>query len=138
MINSFCFRLAWLCALLALFCLPLKAQEPPSEVVYFAIEPDIVTNYVSKGTSRLGYVRVTIELMLFGAEDLVAAQHHAPLLRATVIDILGQQEEAKIKSLTGREEIRGQCLEKLQELMQQEIGARTVKDFIFTKYLYQG
>ncbi len=105
---------------------------------YFGLEPDIVTNYLGPSSRNLGYVRVTIELMLEDAEYLPIAEHHEPLLRATVIDIFGRQPEQKVKSLTGREEIRKACLDRLRELLQQETGKPVVKEVIFTKYLYQG
>lgn len=114
---------------------PASAQN---SFAYFGLEPDIVTNYLGSSARKLGYVRVTIELMLEDPDDLEAAEHHSPLLRATVIDIFGRQPEEKVKSLTGREDIRRTCLEKLQELMQQETGSPMIKNVIFTKYLYQG
>ncbi|WP_026376539.1 flagellar basal body-associated protein FliL [Aestuariibacter salexigens] len=113
----------------------LSAQ---STVAYFGLEPDIVTNYLSSDARRLGYVRVTIELMLDSPENLEAAEHHSPLLRATIIDIFGRQPEERIKSLTGREDIRRTTLDALRELMRKETGSEMVRDVIFTKYLYQG
>lgn len=114
---------------------PVNAQ---SNIAYFGLEPDIVTNYLGNNARKLGYVRVTIELMLESADDLEAAEHHAPLLRATAIDIFGRQPEEKVKSLTGREDIRRICLETLQQLMKKETGSEMIKEVIFTKYLYQG
>lgn len=105
---------------------------------YYGLEPDIVTNYLGSSARKLGFVRVTIELMLEDPDDLEAAEHHSPLLRATIIDIIGRQPEDKVKSLTGREDIRRTCLEKLQELMKRETGSPMIKNVIFTKYLYQG
>ena len=40
------------------------AQQPPAEVVYYGFDPDIVTNYVSENRRSLGYLRVSVELML--------------------------------------------------------------------------
>ncbi|MFT4939903.1 MAG: flagellar FliL protein [Paraglaciecola sp.] len=119
--------------------LKLSAQESMlKSYAYFGLEPDIVTNYLSSSSRNLGYVRVTIELMLEDANYLQAAEHHSPLMRATVIDIFGRQSEEKVKSLTGREDIRRSCLEKLREIMLKETGSEMIKDVIFTKYLYQG
>lgn len=118
---------------------PLFGQEAPRKnFAYFSLEPDIVTNYLGSNAKKLGYVRVTVELMLDDAGYLEAAEHHAPLLRAAVIDIFGRQPEEKVKSLTGREDIRRNCLEQLRGLMKKETGNEMLKDVIFTKYLYQG
>ncbi|GAA0343223.1 flagellar basal body-associated protein FliL [Bowmanella denitrificans] len=126
--------------IVVLVLLPLMLISPRAMAAYayFGLEPDIVTNYVSTSSRNLGYVRVTVELMLEDASFLEAAEHHSPLLRATTIDIFGRQPEEKVKSLTGREEIRRDCLQKLRQLMKQETGSEMIKDVIFTKYLYQG
>ena len=108
------------------------------ETAYFGLEPDIVTNYLGTSSKNIGYVRVTIELMLSSPSHIEAAEHHAPLLRATVIDIFGRQTEEQVKSLTGREDIRRACLEELRRLMRAETGDDMIKDLFFTKYLYQG
>ena len=103
---------------------------------YFSLEPEIVTNYLGSSARKLGFVRVSIELMLEDPDFLEAAEHHSPLMRAATIEVFGSQPEEKVKSLTGREDIRRSCLEKLQELMLRETGSKMIKDVIFTKYLY--
>ncbi|MFT6778296.1 MAG: flagellar FliL protein [Paraglaciecola sp.] len=103
---------------------------------YFSLEPDIVTNYLSSSAKKLGFVRVTIELMLEDADFLEAAEHHSPLLRAATLEVFGSQTAEKVKSLTGREDIKRSCLERLQALMLKETGSEMVKEVIFTKYLY--
>ncbi|MFT5840970.1 MAG: flagellar FliL protein [Flavobacteriales bacterium] len=111
-------------------------SEARKNYAYFSLEPDIVTNYLSSSARKLGFVRVTIELMLEDSDFLGAADHHSPLLRAAVIEVFGSQTAEKVKSLTGREDIRRSCLEKLKGLMLRETGSEMVKDVIFTKYLY--
>lgn len=118
--------------------LSVKPASAQSSFAYFGIEPDIVTNYLGPNARKLGYVRVTVELMLESADHLEAAEHHAPLLRSAVIEIFGRQPEEKVKSLTGREDIRRTCLETIRDMMKKETGSEMVKDVIFTKYLYQG
>ena len=103
---------------------------------YFSLEPDIVTNYLGSSARKLGYIRVRIELMLEDADFLEAAEHHSPLMRAATIEVFGSQTAEKIKSLTGREDIRYNCLEELRTLMMRETGSEMIKDVIFTKYLY--
>ena len=105
---------------------------------YLSLEPEIVTNYAGNSARKLGYVRVNIELMLHDVSHLEVAEHHLPLLRATTIEIFGRQPQDKVKSLTGREDIRLTIKKALQDLMLQETGSEIVKDVIFTKYLQQG
>lgn len=115
----------------------LQAQQPPAEVVYYGFDPDIVTNYVSENRRSLGYLRVSVELMLPNKELLKTIEYHEPLILDTIISILSKQPEQKVKSLSGREEIRLQILERLQVIMKRETGQTIVQDVLFTKYLYQ-
>ncbi|MDU0353467.1 flagellar basal body-associated protein FliL [Paraglaciecola aquimarina] len=103
---------------------------------YFSIEPQIVTNFLSPSVRKVGFVTVSIELMLEDAKYLEEAEHHSPLLRSALIEVFGQQTEEKVRSLTGREDIRRHCLDQLRKLMRRETGSDMVKDVIFTKYLY--
>tara|TARA_Y100000592_G_scaffold91881_1_gene152699 strand:+ start:412 stop:864 length:453 start_codon:yes stop_codon:yes gene_type:complete len=113
------------------------AQDQPKEVVYYGFDPDIVTNYISGNRRSLGYIRVTVELMLEDKAFLPAIEHHEPLILDIIIGIFTKQPEDKIKSLTGREEIRLAILEKLQQTMKKEAGETMIRDILFTKYLYQ-
>jgi flagellar FliL protein len=63
-------------------------------------------------------------------------EHHSPLLRDAIIYVLVRQPEQKIKSMTGREEIRVLILDRLRELMKKETGKELIRDLFFAKYLY--
>jgi flagellar FliL protein len=109
-------------------------DAPKANYAYFSLEPNIVTNFLSNSSQKLGFVTVAIELMLENAEYLEAAEHHSPLMRATVIEVFGRQTAEKVKSLTGREDIRRNCLEKLREVMRKETGENMIKEVIFIQY----
>ena len=115
---------------------PASAQQEP-EFVYYGFNPDIVTNYVSGNRPSLGYVRVTIELMIADKNLLPTIEHHEPLILDTIIGILSKQSEDQVKSLTGREDIRIAILTSLQDVLRRETGNTIIKDLLFTKYLYQ-
>ena len=120
-----------------LLSLPGHAQEEPKEVVYYGFDPDIVTNYISGNRRSLGYIRITVELMIEDKAFLPAIEHHEPLILDIIYGTVSKQPEDKIKSLTGREEIRMAILEKLQQAMKKEAGDKMIRDILFTKYLYQ-
>lgn len=115
----------------------LYAQEKVHKnYAYFSLEPDIVTNFLGSSSRKLGFVRVSIDLMLEDSDFIEAAEHHSPLIRAATIEVFGRQSEEKVKSLTGREDIRLNCLERLKKLLRKETGSDMIKDVIFTKYIY--
>ena len=123
--------------LLLLIALPATAQEQPKEVVYYGFDPDIVTNYISGNRRSLGDIRITVELMLEDKAFLPAIEHHEPLILDIIYGTISKQPEDKIKSLTGREEIRLALLDQLQQAMKKEAGNPIIRDILFTKYLYQ-
>ncbi|AOT07209.1 flagellar basal body-associated protein FliL [Pseudoalteromonas luteoviolacea] len=111
----------------------LKAE---SSVGYYGFEPDIITNYIGQSNKKLGYVRVTIDLMLDDIANIAVVEHHTPLLRDAIVQILSKEPEETIKSLTGREEIRQRCAAKLKTLLKDETGQEIIREVLFTKYLY--
>lgn len=129
--------------LFLLFVPLLQAQEPAPtapakpKVVYHGFDPDIVTNYVTDGQKSLGYVRVTMELMIKDEKFLTFIEHHEPLILDAIVGVFGKEPDTAIKSLQGREEIRIKILKKINELMKKETGNELVQDVLFTKYLYQ-
>ncbi|PSU99473.1 flagellar basal body-associated protein FliL [Photobacterium leiognathi subsp. mandapamensis] len=110
------------------------ANQP--QITYYTLEPDITTNYVTQG-KRLGYIRLQIDLMIRDQKYLTEIEYHTPLIRDAIIEIVSKQPEAKIKSLTGREEIRRACQDQVNRLLLAETRHQPVAELLFTKFLYQ-
>ncbi|KLV07395.1 flagellar basal body-associated protein FliL-like protein [Photobacterium aquae] len=106
------------------------------DYTYYTLAPDITTNYVTQG-KRLGYLRLQVDLMLLDPSMSKLVEHHAPLIRDAIITVIGQQPEARVQSLAGREEIRQACLAKVNELLIAETNQKLVTELLFTKYLFQ-
>lgn len=119
--------------LLFLFLLP-NFTTNASDYAYYGFEPQIITNYVAV-KKKMGYVRLSVELMIEDSSNYEAVEHHAPLLRDAIITIIGQQPEAKIKSINGRYEIQRLCEEKVKNLLTQETGQPLIKKLLFTQWL---
>lgn len=125
---------AVLLAIVLVFANPAQAQSEPA---YYGFEPDITTNYVRTDEHfRMGYIRVAVEVMVPSTSDLSTIEYHAPLLRNAFIRIFSKASEQQIKSLTGRDDLRMQCLEEAQRLMRRETGEPIIRDVLFTKYIY--
>jgi len=127
----------YICVLLLMLVSSGVWAEDPPPAVYYGFDPDIVTNYVTAGQKSLGYVRVTMELMIKDEKYLPLIEHHEPMILDAIVGVLGKEGEATVKSLTGREEVRIKILKKLNEILKKETGAELVQDVLFTKYLYQ-
>lgn len=105
------------------------------EVAYYGFEPDIITNYINN-RPKLGYLRLTVDLQIKNVSNLEVVEHHAPLLRDAIISVVGKEPEEKIRSLTGREEVRLKCAREIKRLLKKETGDEIIRDVLFTKYLY--
>lgn len=135
---------ALLYMLCLLFCSPsLLANETQqakeaaaNDYQYFQLEPDIITNYIKVG-KRIGFIRVTVDIMVKSKHHHALIEAHEPLIRDRIIRILGQQTEDMIKSTQHREEIRQRCLDEVNAALLRETEEAPVIDLIFTKYLYQ-
>ncbi|GMQ48003.1 flagellar basal body-associated protein FliL [Vibrio sp. 10N] len=114
----------------------LSSQESVPNLAYFTLEPELTTNFYTKG-KRLGYVQVRIDVMVADVNDLAVIEHHQPLIRDAVVELLGKQNADVIKSLAGREEIRQALVSNLNNLLLAETGKAVIADLLFTKYLYQ-
>jgi len=115
-----------------------QEEETGPMFAYIALDPDIITNYAGDNSKKLGYLRLTIEIMLDNPEYIADIEHHMPLLRATAIEVIGWQSEQTVKSLTGREDMRRSILKNFRDILLRETGNEIIRDIIFTKYLRQG
>jgi len=119
--------------LIIVTCLLMPLTSKAADYAYFGFEPDIVTNYVTV-KKKMGYVRLTVELMV-PSNSIDIVEHHSPLLRDAIIDIIGKQPEEKIKSIKGRSEIQLKCEEKVKKLLSKETGQPLIKKLLFTQWL---
>lgn len=111
-------------------------EESEPKLAYFTLEPDLTTNFYTKG-KKLGYIQVRLDIMVANSKDLATIEHHQPLIRDAVIELLGKQNEETIKSLSGREDLRKTLVEHLNKILLPETGKTLIADLLFTKYLYQ-
>lgn len=125
--------------LISIFSNAVFSEEPKSvvpELSYFTLEPEITTNYITQG-KKLGFLNVKIDLMVADKSLLKIVEYHQPLIRDTIIMVLNQENEMRVKSIAGRESIRQVCLEKVNEVLSTQTKQKVVTDLFFSKYLYQ-
>ncbi len=131
--------------LFCLFCFSffpvhIVAEEAATEEVnyyeYLLIDPDIITNYDKQG-KRIGYIRVSVELMAKSSTNYALLARHEPLIRDKIITILGEQSEDMVKSIAERENIRLRCLNEINAMLSTPTVNNPLADLLFTKYLYE-
>lgn len=110
--------------------------EAPTDYQYYALEPDIITNYIKPG-KHLGYIRLGVDLMVKSSDAYQTVETNEPIIRDRIITILGEQNEQQIKSLTERKVIKARCLNAANDAIFEITGTRPIEDLLFTKYLDQ-
>lgn len=113
-----------------------KNDEAPPKFSYFSLEPEITTNFITKG-NKLGFINVRVDLMVDDPALLDVLEYHQPLIHDAMIEMLSKETGMRIKSIAGREAIRKAALIKLNEILLAETNQKVLTDLFFTKYLYQ-
>ncbi|OIN09560.1 flagellar basal body-associated FliL family protein [Oceanisphaera psychrotolerans] len=115
----------------------LRAQETaPEGPLYYTMTPDIITNYQNSGQA-LGYIRVSIDLMLKSADQMALVEQHMPLLRDAINNLLAEQNQQEIRSLPVRNELASEGQQRLNDLLLKETGQAPIHRLLFTNFLYQ-
>ncbi|MBE1276067.1 flagellar basal body-associated protein FliL [Enterovibrio baiacu] len=113
-----------------------EGEENAAKFSYFTLEPEITTNFITDGR-KLGFINVRVDLMVDDPALIQELEYHQPLIRDTIIEVLSQESEVRVKSLSGREAIRKNCFEKVNAILLAETNQKILADLLFTKYLYQ-
>lgn len=113
-----------------------EEQNTEPTFAYYTLAPDLTTNVYTKG-KKLAYLQVRVDLMVADSSYVVELERHEPLIRDTIVAYIGEQTEDQVKTLAGREELRRQLKENLNNLLIAETGRTLIADLLFTKFLYQ-
>jgi flagellar FliL protein len=127
-------------SLLLVMCLSAAATSfnaSAQNIAYFGVEPTMKISYsFASSPKRLGYLCLGLELMLGDVSYVAIAEHHEPMIKATIIRIIGRQVEEKVRSITGREEIRKKIHKELTDTFKRETGNPLIRDIIYTNYRF--
>jgi len=124
-----------ICIFLLIAIFDSSNSRANEKLPYFIIEPDIIT-IIPNSTDELKYIRITAQLSFREEKYKSIIKYHEPSLKGAIIDVLRKQPLDRIRSLTGREEIRLDCLNELQRILIIESSQAIISDLLFTKYLY--
>lgn len=93
-------------------------------VNYLPIKPPVVVNYGGPGKSgKVKYIKAEISLRVEDAHAAAEVSHHMPLIRDTLIMLLSGVTDEQMSSGEGKDEIRTEALEKINEVIEAQIAA---------------
>lgn len=115
-----------------------NAMTDHVEVGYYDIKPEIVTNLAQSSPSeKLHYVRLKAVIMIENNEEMASIKERDPLIRDAIINILGNKVFSQVNKPSAREEIRDECLKRIQDLLYEKDKKNIVQDFLILNFLYQ-
>lgn len=113
-----------------------EALEPAKKpAIYYPLKPDLIVTYLARGRHR--YAQIGITLMFRDEEVLNAVELHKPMILNALNMVFSGQEYEALQTAEGKELVRLQCLEELQNIMQQEIGKPGIEQVLFTDFVMQ-
>jgi len=111
-------------------------EEPKEELMYYEIEPNILTFY--QGTGRkLGYIVVQVNLAVRGQDNYDLVELHLPLIQDNLIAFFNQQDKSVIQPFAEREQLRQKALASVKAVLLEEAGKDILENLLFTNYVYQ-
>jgi len=114
---------------------PAEPAFPVPPPIYENLDPPFVVNLKQGGQSR--YLQVSIALMARHAEGLDALKSHLPLLRSRLLMLFSGQDPVNLTTVEGKEALRQQATQEVQEIAQQVIGMPVVEQVLFTGLVVQ-
>jgi flagellar FliL protein len=108
--------------------------EPPPDPVYVRLDAFTVT-FDDPGSARFLQIEAYVVVDDEDAERLV--EKHMPVARSALVMLFASQTAQALASASGKERLRQESLETLQEVMTERIGEPLASDFLFTKFVMQ-
>ncbi len=112
-----------------------QAQHNTTPIfAYYTLDPTLTTNIFTKG-SKLKYLQVQIDFMVADKAYIDQLEAHKPLLRSAIVEQIGLKSAQQLTTVAGKEELRKQLLDTVNNLLIAETGNALITDLLFTKYL---
>jgi flagellar FliL protein len=106
-----------------------------AEAIYLPIDPAFVVNFASQGKAR--FLQVTVEVMTRDPEIPEKVKLHMPVIRNNLMLLFSDQSYDSISTLEGKEALREQALEVVQQILEEETGDPGVEAVYFTSFVMQ-
>lgn len=130
-----------LLSILIVFCILLpglsdaSSGEGGGSSPYVALDPPFVVNLKSK--DRIRFLQIKTQVKLNTPDAAPELMHHMAMVRHTLIMLFSEQDEKTIRTLQGKEALRQESLNALQQVLEEETGDSIVEQVYFTDFVIQ-
>jgi len=105
------------------------------ESFYLPIDPPFIVNFTHLGALR--YLQISIEVM-YPSEDVIdRVIEHMPAIRNSLILLLSDQPYEKLSTLRGKEELRGEMVAAVNEIVYQNTTIEFPGEMFITNFVMQ-
>ena len=108
--------------------------EPPAPAIYHTLEP-IVVNINDNG--RIRFLQAKMDVMARSQEVIDAVTQHMPRIRNELVLLLSSQTVESVSTPEGKEALRKAALERIQAVLEKELGEPGVEDVFITSLIVQ-
>lgn len=115
---------------------PVEDAEPAVKpAIYHELKPPFVVNYQWQGRQR--YAQISISIMTRDPTSIAALEKHMPLVKNNLLEAFGSQNFDGLRTPEGKEALRQQALETLQQIVLDETGNAGIEQVLFTNFVMQ-
>jgi flagellar FliL protein len=108
---------------------------PDAPPIYTKMNPPVVVSYQSGDSVR--FLQVTLEAMARSEESIDAFQLHSPHIRNNLLLMFAKESLEKLSTIEGKESIRRDSLQEVNEILQAESPGTKIEDLYFTAFVVQ-
>lgn len=103
--------------------------------IYLPVDPAFVVNFAAQGKAR--FLQVTVEVMTRDPHMPDQIKLHMPVIRNNLMLLFSSQSYDGVSTLEGKEALREEALEVVQQILEEETGDPGVEAVYFTSFVMQ-
>ena len=103
--------------------------------IYIPLDPAFVVNFASQGKAR--FLQITVEVMTRDPAVPDQVELHSPVIRNNLMLLFSSQTYDSVSTLEGKETLREEALDVVQQILEEETGDPGVEAVYFTSFVMQ-
>lgn len=111
------------------------SEQTETKAQYIQMDPAFVISYQVGARAR--FLQMRLELMTRNSKVAEAITSEMPMLRNTVVILMGQQDFASLRTQAGREALQTTLLTTLNTALAEEASIKGIEAVLFTDYVMQ-
>lgn len=114
---------------------PVQVVNRYNDAQYFTIKPEFLGHF--GGRERPRYLQVEVSVSTFDPLVVPALQQHMPVIRDRLTSLFSNRDRALMQSQEGKDQLREEVLDLIQEVMIERFGNKGVEEVFFNKFILE-